>query len=83
MNKPLTIDNAPPEVLRRWLREADAERVARHELWRLGWWISTHAQTVTLELKDGSTITAAPELLPQAITQHTKHLADVSAKMAA
>jgi hypothetical protein len=81
--KPLTIDTAPIDVLRRWLRDADAERLARHEHWRLGWWIATHTESVTLELKDGSTITAAPELLPRAIEQHTKHTATEAAKRAA
>jgi hypothetical protein len=49
----------------------------------LGWWIATHTESVTLELKDGSTITAAPELLPRAIEQHTKHTATEAAKRAA
>ena len=83
MRRIYTIDTAPPDVLRHWLRESDAERLARHDHWRLGWWISTHCESVTLTLKDGSTITAAPEFLPRAIEQHNKHTADESARRAA
>lgn len=83
MSKPLTIETAPREVLVEWLRRADAENLSRHEHWRLGWWISTHCGTVTLTLKDGTTITAAPEFLPRAIEQHHNHMAVESARRAA
>lgn len=83
VKKPYTIDTAPPDVLRAWLRKADEDIASRHEHWRLGWWISTHAATVTLTLKDGTTITAAPEFLPRAIEQHNNHMAVESARRAA
>jgi len=62
-----TIENAPESVLREWLKQKYAkEQEQRDDHW-LGWWLVRNAQTITVTMPWGATLTvngatAVPEV---------------------